>query len=445
MYERNNTGTGLSEFRKSFGGKMKRFWQILYNICFIPLLYLSLIAISLLNKKVRIGIAGRKRIFEDLILNRLSFNPAKKVIWFHSSSLGEFEQAKPIIEKLKKETDVNIVVSFFSPSGYENSKKYPYADIITYMPFDSKWRAKRFIDIVSPNMAVFMRYDIWPNHVWTLKEKKIPCLLVDATMKKNSARKFPLAKSFHKYLFEDFAKILTVSSEDADGFASFKCKNVQVKVVGDTRFDRVYNRSLASKNSKIIRQEILGNKNVLVAGSTWQQDEDVLVPVFLKLMKYDNNAMMIIAPHEPSLLRLEKLENEFSGQTSFIRLSHINNYNGEKIIIVDSIGVLSILYNYADAAFIGGSFKINVHNVLEAAVYGIPVLFGPKIENSQEAKNLVDAGGGILINTKMEFYRELRKLFTNEQLLKKYGQNSLEFVNKHLGATDRIIKEIFGR
>lgn len=424
---------------------MKRFWQILYNICFIPLLYLSLIAISLLNMKVRIGIAGRKRIFEDLILNRLSFNPAKKVIWFHSSSLGEFEQAKPIIEKLKKETDVNIVVSFFSPSGYENSKKYPYADIITYMPFDSKWRAKRFIDIVSPNMAVFMRYDIWPNHVWTLKEKKIPCLLVDATMKKNSARKFPLAKSFHKYLFEDFAKILTVSSEDADGFASFKCKNVQVKVVGDTRFDRVYNRSLASKNSKIIRQEILGNKNVLVAGSTWQQDEDVLVPVFLKLMKYDNNAMMIIAPHEPSLLRLEKLENEFSGQTSFIRLSHINNYNGEKIIIVDSIGVLSILYNYADAAFIGGSFKINVHNVLEAAVYGIPVLFGPKIENSQEAKNLVDAGGGILINTKMEFYRELRKLFTNEQLLKKYGQNSLEFVNKHLGATDRIIKEIFGR
>ncbi|MCZ7616163.1 MAG: 3-deoxy-D-manno-octulosonic acid transferase [Ignavibacteriaceae bacterium] len=418
MYERNNTGTGLSEFRKSFGGKMKRFWQILYNICFIPLLYLSLIAISLLNKKVRIGIAGRKRIFEDLILNRLSFNPAKKVIWFHSSSLGEFEQAKPIIEKLKKETDVNIVVSFFSPSGYENSKKYPYADIITYMPFDSKWRAKRFIDIVSPNMAVFMRYDIWPNHVWTLKEKKIPCLLVDATMKKNSARKFPLAKSFHKYLFEDFAKILTVSSEDADGFASFKCKNVQVKVVGDTRFDRVYNRSLASKNSKIIRQEILGNKNVLVAGSTWQQDEDVLVPVFLKLMKYDNNAMMIIAPHEPSLLRLEKLENEFSGQTSFIRLSHINNYNGEKIIIVDSIGVLSILYNYADAAFIGGSFKINVHNVLEAAVYGIPVLFGPKIENSQEAKNLVDAGGGFLINNKMEFYRELRKLFTNEQLLK---------------------------
>ena len=153
-----------------------------------------MIFISLFNKKIRTGISGRKRIFEELILNRLTLDLSKKTIWFHSSSLGEFEQAKPIIEKLKKETDVKIIVSFFSPSGYENSKKYPYADIITYLPFDSKWRAKRFIEIISPSMAVFMRYDIWPNHIWTLKKKKIPCLLVDATMKKNSPRKLAFNK-----------------------------------------------------------------------------------------------------------------------------------------------------------------------------------------------------------------------------------------------------------
>src|SRR3989304_6278886 len=152
---------------------MKKFWQVFYNSIFIPLLYLILIFISMFNKKIRKGISGRKRIFEDLILNRLSLNLSKKIIWFHSSSLGEFEQAKPIIEKLKKEADINIVVSFFSPSGYENSKKYPYADVITYLPFDSRWRAKRFIEIISPNMAVFMRYDIWPNHIWALKKKKI--------------------------------------------------------------------------------------------------------------------------------------------------------------------------------------------------------------------------------------------------------------------------------
>ncbi|HEY6436500.1 MAG TPA: glycosyltransferase N-terminal domain-containing protein [Ignavibacteriaceae bacterium] len=422
---------------------MKKVWQIFYNLFFIPVLYLILIFISLFNKKIRLGISGRKRIFEELILNRLTLDLSKKIIWFHSSSLGEFEQAKPIIEKLKKETDVKIVVSFFSPSGYDNSKKYPYADLITYLPFDSQWRANRFIEIISPSMAVFMRYDIWPNHIWTLKKKQIPCLLVDATMKKNSLRKLPLIRSFHKYLFEDFTKILTVSDEDAEGFKSFNCKKVKINVVGDTRFDRVFSRSLASRESKIINKDLLKDSKVLVAGSTWPQDEDVIIPSFLKLLKYDNRAVMIIAPHEPTLLHLEKLEHEFSNQTSYIRLSDINNYSNQRIIIVDSIGVLSILYGYADAAFIGGSFKINVHNVLEAAVYGVPVLFGPKIDNSQEAQKLLKAGGGIMVKDKNSFYRSLRKLFFDELLLKESGKKSFEFVHKNIGTTDRIINEIF--
>lgn len=422
---------------------MKKFWQLSYNIFFIPLFYILIKTASILNKKILVGISSRKRLFEELILNLLTIERFKKIIWFHSSSLGEFEQAKPIIEKLKKEKDVKIIVSFFSPSGYENSKKYPYADIITYLPFDSKWRAKRFIEIISPNLAVFMRYDIWPNHIWALKKKNIPCLLVDATMKKNSPRKLPLLSSFHKYLFEDFTKILTVSEDDAKEFNSFNCNGVKIKVVGDTRFDRVYSRSLASKNSKIINAEILTGKKVLVAGSTWQQDEDVLIPVFKELLKHYKNALLIIAPHEPTLLHLEKLEHEFAGQISCIRLSDINNYNGQLVIIVDSIGVLSILYSYADAAFIGGSFKINVHNVLEAAVYGVPVLFGPKIDNSQEAKNLVEVGGGIMVRDKKEFYRSLRKLFLNDELLNEYGKRSYDFVHKNVGTTDRIIKEIF--
>ena len=421
---------------------MKKLWQIIYNTFFIPLLYLTIKFISLFKQKIRKGIRGRKRIFEELILNKISLNQSKKIIWFHSSSLGEFEQAKPIIEKLKKETDTIIVVSFFSPSGYENSKKYPYADIITYLPFDSQRQAKRFVEVISPNLAVFMRYDIWPNHIWTLKKKNIPCLLVDATMKKNSPRKLPIVRSFHKYLFEDFTKILTVSEEDVRGFTSFKCKNVEIKKVGDTRFDRVYNRSLASKESKIISPDVLKGSNVLVAGSTWSQDEEILIPAFLKLLKFDENALMIIAPHEPTLLNLEKLEHEFSGEASFIRLSHINNYANQRIIIVDSIGILSILYNYADVAFIGGSFKMNVHNVLEAAVYGVPVIFGPKIENSQEAKILAEIGGGILVKDKRELYRTLRKILSDEKFRIETGKKSFDYVEEHRGATDRIIKEI---
>ena len=423
---------------------MKKFWQIIYNLFFIPSLYIALVIISLFKQKIRKGITGRKRIFEELILSKISLNQSKKIIWFHSSSLGEFEQAKPIIEKLRKETDTIIVVSFFSPSGYENSKKYPYADIITYLPFDSRWRAERFIEVISPDLAVFMRYDIWPNHIWTLKKKKIPCLLVDATMKKNSPRKLPIVRSFHKYLFEDFAKILTVSNEDVNGFMSFKCKHVQIKKVGDTRFDRVYNRSIVSKESKIINPDVLKGKKVLVAGSTWPQDEEILIPAFLKVLKFDEQAVMIIAPHEPTLLNLEKLEHEFSGVVSYIRLSHINNYENQRIIIVDSIGVLSILYNYADIAFVGGSFKMNVHNVLEAAVYGIPVLFGPKIENSQEAKKLAEIGGGILVKDKRELYRSLRKLLSDEIFRTECGEKSFDYVEKHKGATDRIISEIAG-
>jgi 3-deoxy-D-manno-octulosonic-acid transferase len=153
---------------------------------------------------------------------------------------------------------------------------------------------------------------------------------------------------------------------------------------------------------------------------------------------------MIIAPHEPTLLNLEKLEHEFSGVVSFIRLSHINNYENQRIIIVDSIGVLSILYNYADIAFVGGSFKMNVHNVLEAAVYGIPVLFGPKIENSQEAKKLAEIGGGILVKDKRELYRSLRKLLSDEIFRTECGEKSFDYVEKHKGATDRIISEIAG-
>ena len=287
-----------------------------------------------------------------------------------------------------------------------------------------------------------MRYDIWPNHIWTLKKKNIPSLLVDATMKKNSPRKLPLIRSFHKYLFEDFTKILTVSEEDLTGFESFKCRNVQIKVVGDTRFDRVYNRSLASRDSKIINENIAKENKVIVAGSTWPQDEEVLIPVFSKILNYEKQALLIIAPHEPDLMHLEKLENEFGTAIPSIRLSHINNYSNQRVIIVDSIGILSILYNYADVTFVGGSFKLNVHNVLEAAVYGVPVLFGPKIDNSQEAKKLAEIGGGILVNDKKELYRSLRKLLADEEFRNESGQKSYNYVNENRGTTERIFKEI---
>lgn len=422
---------------------MKKIWFVFYNYLIISLFYLLVQLGGIFNDKIRRGIRGRKRMFEELILDSANFSKTKKMIWFHSSSLGEFEQAKPIIEALKKDENLNILVTFFSPSGYENSKKYPYADLVSYIPFDSYQKAQRFRQIVRPDLAVMMRYDIWPNHIWIMKKFNVPVFLVDATMKTNSARKFPLLKSFHKILFKELTKILTVSKNDAEGFKSFGCTENQIKVVGDTRFDRVYQRSLKARSRNLINENLFKDKKIFAAGSTWSVDEDVIIPAFIKLAKYDKSVVLLIAPHEPSIINLEKIENEFVGKLSTIRFSHMNNYNNERVIIVDSIGILLTLYTYASAAFIGGSFKQSIHNVLEAAVYGIPVLFGPKIENSQETQELLKRGGGILIKNKREAFRQMRTLFNDDELRKAKGQIAFQYVQDNLGATDKIIKEIY--
>jgi 3-deoxy-D-manno-octulosonic-acid transferase len=344
--------------------------------------------------------------------------------------------------KLKKEKNVNILITFFSPSGYENSKKYPLADLISYIPFDTINNAKNFIAITNPSLAVIMRYDLWPNMINSLNNKKIPIYLVDATLRSSSPRKSPFLKSFHKNLFSQLTRILTVSEIDANEFKSFGFNGEKITAVGDTRFDRVYQRSVIARDKKLINEELLKNKKVFVAGSTWEQDEEVILPAFLKLSEVDQNIIMIIAPHEPTLLHLEKIENEFSGKLSTIRFSHLNNYKGEKVIIVDSIGILLTLYTYAHVAYVGGSFKQNIHNVLEAAVYGIPVLFGPKIDTSQEAKKLLENGGGILINNKRDAYRNLRRLFSDENFRNNSGKISYNYVRKNIGATEKIVQEI---
>lgn len=183
---------------------MKTFWFYFYNILILPLLKVTLYFLSIFNKKIREGIKGRKRLFEKLIIDLTEIDRNKKIIWIHSSSMGEFEQAKPIIEKIKSASQVNILVTFFSPSGYNNSLKYPHADIISYIPLDSFHNAKRFVGLVKPSAVLFMRYDFWPNFIWVLSKYKVATFIVDATMSKNSKRKLPISKQFHIVLFQDF-------------------------------------------------------------------------------------------------------------------------------------------------------------------------------------------------------------------------------------------------
>lgn len=419
-----------------------KFYFLLYNYIVFPLLFVAAYLLFPFNGKIRKGMKERRKLFENLIINLAGIDRSKKALWFHSSSMGEFEQAKPIIQKIKEEMDCYIVVSFFSPSGYDNSLRYPYADIVSYIPLDTPYRIKHFLNLVRPSLAVFMRYDIWPNVIWELNNRKIPSFIVDATMRKESKRKLPIAKGFHKSLYKSITKILCVSEEDKVNFNTFDVSENRVSVVGDTRFDRVYQKSLKAKERKLFKENFFDGKTVFVFGSSWESDEEVIFPAVEKIIKYDPNFVMIVAPHEPTVMHLEKIEHTFAKSTKTIRFSFMNNYNGERIIIIDSIGILLTLYYYADIAYVGGSFKQGIHNVLEPAVYGIPILFGPKIENSQEAQKLVELGSGFIVKNKKQAYRTLRKLSLNEVQRRSIGKISGDYVFSHIGATDKIIEEI---
>lgn len=421
---------------------MTTIWFSIYNILLVPALYLFFRAAAFFNRKIREGVEDRKQLFSKLEKDLAQLDRNKKLVWFHSASMGEFEQAKPIIEKLKFMYDINILITFFSPSGYRNSLKYKHKDVISYIPYDSPTLVKKFINIVNPALAIFMRYDFWPNILRELSENRIPVFLVDATMRVDNKRKWGLSKSFHKILFSYFTKILTVSDEDLKNFKVFDIPEKKLSSVGDTRFDRVYKKYENARNLKLIDEEIFRNKKVVVLGSSWPSDEEVILPSLKKLMCEDNELRVIIVPHEPTVDRLEKLEENMNGTLSHIRFSLMKNYNNEQVIIVDSIGILVSLYYYAAVAYVGGSFKQGIHNVLEASVYGIPVLFGPKITNSQEALKLTELGCGIVIPTTHSASEVFGKLIYDEPARKNLGQIAYNYVNQNIGATEEIIKEI---
>jgi len=419
---------------------MQRFWFLVYNAFIIPLFWLAMKVGSIFNGKIRKGLRGRKDLFERLEQD-IKLLRKKRRFWFHSSSMGEFEQAKPIIAELRKRyDDIDIVVTFFSPSGYEPSKNYKLADLITYIPFDSVRNARRFLDLVSPSIAIMVRYDIWPNHIWELRKRGIPIVIANATLRKSSSRHYPVLKSFHQVVYDQITSILTVSQNDVEAFKNFGLTRPAVHAIGETRYDQVWLRSLDAKTKHLIPAPILRRKKVFVVGSSWDEDEAVLLPAFRRIAQHDSNALMILVPHEPTLSTLERLELSLNYTMRAIRFSDLNDYSNENVILVDSIGILMSLYQYADVAYVGGSFRQGIHNVLEPAVYGVPVLYGPKHDNSQEAVALAKRGGAFVVTTAEECYLELRRLFNDKKSRMHAGAESLRLVQENVGATQRFIE-----
>lgn len=415
-------------------------WRVVYNVVVVPILWISFQLLRLIDSKVRKGISGRRNLFTALQTNVARLRPDNKRIWFHSSSMGEFEQAKPIITEIKKRhPSVEVVVTFFSPSGYEHSQNYKLANIITYVPFDSRNNAGHFVEMVRPTVAVMVRYDLWPNHLWALRRSNVPIFVANATLRQNTARSLPLAKQFHRTVYNALDYILTVSEADKRMFESFGLVHPVVDVMGDTRYDQVWSRSAASRAHHILPALVTAGKRVLVIGSSWLEDEDHLFPALKRLVQSHPDILVILVPHEPTLETLERIEFVLNGEISVIRFSAVGDYNHEHIILIDSVGILMALYQYAHVAYVGGSFRQGVHNVLEPAAYGVPLVVGPRHENSQEALELVAQGAAVVGTNDLELYQHFQSFMDQEEMRQQAGQKALAFVRKNVGATIRFL------
>ncbi len=411
-----------------------------YNVIVIPLLYLGFHFIGLFNDKVRRGIRGRRGVLKKLKNDLGTFQSPR--LWFHISSYGEYQQAKPVLMKLKSDLpDLFIVVTFFSPSAYEHIQSEQPVDYICYLPFDTLHHVRRFLALVDPVLAVVVRHDIWPNYIWTLNQKKIPVILIDASLPVHSSRFWPIIRSFSRRLFSSFDEIYTISQEEKDRLSVLVSDPDRLIVTGDTKFDQVHQRSLnMQKIDHLQHHPSLKDRRIWVVGSSWPADEEKIIPCFASLAKKFTDLLLIIAPHEPSEGRISDIESLLGIHgLAAVRYSHFQSVSmGFRALIIDRIGLLANLYSLGTIAFVGGSFESKVHNVLEPAIYGIPVMFGPKIWTQAEAELLVKRDAAWIVHSTEELTERVTHLLENPELANQLGQRARQVVLEHTGATEKI-------
>lgn len=402
-------------------------------------IYAFLVAlVAPFNKKARLMRLGQ---WKTNAILRNKIDPKAKYIWFHASSLGEFEQGRPMIEKIKADhPEYKVLLTFFSPSGYEVRKNYEVADVICYLPFDTPYRVHKFLNLANPSIAVFIKYEFWANYLHELKARGIPVYIVSAIFRPQQVFFKWYARSYRKVLTY-FAHLFVQDEASKKLLAQYGITNVTV--AGDTRFDRVLDVRNKARVIDIVEQFITsdhGKKHpVLVAGSSWPQDEELFITYFNE----HPDLKLIIAPHEihkEHLLSIAALLKR-----RLVRLSEATR--GESVqdadcLIIDSFGLLSSIYRYGDIAYIGGGFGAGIHNVLEAAVYGIPVVFGPKFQKFKEAKDLLGMGGAFTIHDYASFEKRMDELLTNPETCAEAGRLAGAYVTDNAGVTERILKEL---
>jgi len=407
--------------------------RVLYTIAIH--LYALLIEIaSFFNKKARKTRLGQWHTNGIL---RKKIDRTAKYIWFHAASLGEFEQGRPIIEEIRRlYPHYKILLTFFSPSGYEVRKDYDGADVVCYLPFDTLFKVHKFLHLANPSIAVFIKYEFWYNYLTELKRKKIPTYLISGIFRRDQLFFRSYGKWYSRAL-RCFDRLFVQDETSAQLLAELGIINV--RICGDTRFDRVlevqHQARLLPELENFVGDE---ERLILVAGSTWTQDEDVI----LSYVNEHPEIKLIIAPHVISREHLIAIESNLT--RSFIRLSEANvqTVAGKDCLIIDSIGLLSSIYRYGHLAYIGGGFGKGIHNTLEAAVYGIPVLFGPNYRKFREANDLIAAGGAFSLANEDGFKTHMDRFIADPELRRQTGSIVAGYVQQNSGATENILREL---
>jgi len=396
------------------------------------------------SEKIKKMLRGQEETLAGLKHRRQTVAPDGFDVWFHAASLGEFEQARPIIERLRRnEPDKKILLTFFSPSGYEIRSNYDKVDCVAYLPFDTPGRVERFLDAAKPKMAIFAKYEFWGNYLSSLHASGIPTYIISSIFRPGQRFFRPWGGMFRKML-RCYDHLYVQDEASKNLLAGIGINNVTS--AGDTRFDRVTDILSQAKSVKEIEAFIGESHFTLIAGSSWPQDEEMYIP----WLKGHPEVKAIIAPHEFDRARLESLRHRL-GNAKTRLLSEIRGYGHQpgptdklRYVIVDCFGLLSSLYRYGNAAVIGGGFGAGIHNLNEAAVYGIPVLFGPNHKKFKEAHELIKAGGGFTFASTSEFNAAMNSLYNDAKAREAAGKAAGKYISDSIGASDIIYNDIFG-
>ncbi|UKK54046.1 3-deoxy-D-manno-octulosonic acid transferase [Prevotella sp. E2-28] len=406
----------------------------MYNLTIY--LYLLGVAIySRFNEKVRKMWRGERDTFRIL---REKVDPNARYVWFHAASLGEFEQGRPLMEQIKREhPDIKILLTFFSPSGYEVRKNYGGADIICYLPLDTITNARRFLRTIRPEMAFFIKYEFWYNYLHILKHRGVPVYSVSSIFRDGQVFFRWYGRQYSRVL-KCFTHFYVQNEKSKELLASIGLNNVTI--TGDTRFDRVLQIKEQAKQLPIVEEFAKGHK-VFIAGSSWQPDEDI----FIKYFNEHRDWKLIIAPHVIGEDHLQQIEKLLEGR-KVVRYTETSEgaetLADAEVLIINCFGLLSSIYHYADVTYVGGGFGVGIHNTLEAAVWDVPVIFGPNNQKFQEAQGLKACEGGFEITNYEDFARLMDRFDSDADYLKKTGQQAGGYVKQLSGATKRILADV---